>query len=157
MKIIVISDSHGDAATFDKLVKMQTNSEVVIFLGDGCEEFDHIKHSYPDKMFIGVRGNNDWCSPLPLTDEIVIEGKRIFMTHGHTYGVKGGLSRLIAEGKKRTADIVLFGHTHIPYTSYEDGMYVMNPGSLRRFQCSYGVIEIKNGDILLNTAVFKQR
>ena len=154
MKILVISDSHGDIKSFDSLVKMQTNAEVVIFLGDGCEEFENVRRCYSDKMFIGVKGNNDWCSPLPADEEIVIEGKRLFMTHGHRYGVKSGLSRIIAEGRNRKADIVLFGHTHIPYMSYEDGIYIMNPGSLRRFDCSYGVIEIQNGDILLNTAVF---
>lgn len=154
MKILVVSDTHGDLHTLNSLVRMQTNAEVVIFLGDGCEEYENVKLSYPDKMFIAVKGNNDWCSSLPLNEEITVEGKRIFMTHGHMYGVKHGLYQLTAESRQRKADIVLFGHTHIPYTSYEDGMYIMNPGSLRRFAGTYGVIEIKNGQILVNTAEF---
>lgn len=155
MKILVVSDSHGDMKTLDRLVKMQTNAEVVIFLGDGYEEFDYIRGSYPDKMFIGVKGNNDWGSSFPYDEEIVIEGKKIFMTHGHRYGVKSGLSRITEEGRNHRADIVLFGHTHIPHTSYDNGIYLMNPGSLRRFDCSYGVIEIQNNHILLNTSVFR--
>lgn len=156
MKILVVSDTHGDTRTLNSLLKIQTNVEVVIFLGDGYEEFEDVKRFYPDKMFIGVKGNNDWGSSLPYDDEIVIEGKKLFMTHGHRYGVKGGLSRLIAECRRRKANIVLFGHTHIPYTSYEDGIYVINPGSLRGFTGTYGVIEIKDGEILLNTAEYKK-
>lgn len=152
MKILVVSDSHGDFRSFHRLVQSQTKAEAVLFLGDGVEEFNDIKMLFPEKMFIGVKGNNDWSSSLPIFEERVIEGKKFFMTHGHTYGVKYGLSKIIEEGKKRRADIVLFGHTHVPHISYEDGMYVMNPGSLHRFNLSYGVIDIQNGDMLVNNA-----
>lgn len=157
MKILAVSDSHGDFQSFHRLVRAQTKAEVVLFLGDGEEEFNDIKILFPEKMFIGVKGNNDWGSSLPVFEERVIEGKRIFMTHGHTYGVKFGLSRLIEEGKKRGADIVLFGHTHVPHISYKDGMYVMNPGALHRFSSSYGVIDIQKGDVLVNTAELPNR
>lgn len=155
MKILVVSDSHGDFNTFNKLVQSQRKAEVVIFLGDGADEFEDIKYLYPEKMFIGVKGNNDWGSSLPVFDERVIEGKKIFMTHGHTYGVKYGLSELQREAERRGADIALFGHTHQECIKYENGMYIMNPGSLRRYDSTYGVIDIQNGDILVNTAEFK--
>lgn len=152
MKILVVSDTHGDFYSLNKLVQMQSNAEVVLFLGDGCEEFDDVSMLYPEKMFIGVKGNNDFCTTLPMTEERVIEGKRIFMSHGHVYGVKYGLERIIAAGKARNADIVLFGHTHEPCSQYADGMYVFNPGALHGSFGSYGVIEIQNGQILTNTA-----
>ncbi len=154
MKILVVSDTHGDYNSFYNLVRMQNNAEVVIFLGDGMEEFDEIKGQFSDKMFISVKGNNDWSTPAPLCDERVIEGKRIFMTHGHAYGVKHGLCGIVQEGHKRNADIVLFGHTHEAYEGYKEGMYILNPGSLHKYTSSYGVIEIKNGQILTNTATF---
>lgn len=155
MKILVVSDSHGDFKTFNKLVQSQTKAEVVLFLGDGAEEFSDLKMLYPEKMFIGVKGNNDWGSSLPMYEERVIEGKKIFMTHGHAFGVKYGLTELESEGRKRGADIVLFGHTHQAYVKYENGMYMMNPGSIRRYESTYGVIDIQNGDILINTADYR--
>ena len=40
------------------------------------------------------------------------------------------------------------------YTEYEDGMYIMNPGAVMGYPSEYGVIDIQNGQILINTAVF---
>lgn len=155
MKILVVSDSHGDYSTFNRLVRSQSKAEVVIFLGDGSEEFNEVRRNFPEKMFIGVKGNNDWSCSLPLCEERVIEGKKLFLTHGHVERVKYGLDTLKEKARSRNADIVLFGHTHVPHNEYDNGMYILNPGSLRRFSCSYGVIDIQNGDILMNTAVLK--
>lgn len=154
MKILVVSDSHGDYRSFSRIVRSQTKAEVVLFLGDGFEEFNEVKMDFPQKMFIGVKGNNDWGCPLPMTEERVIEGKRFFLTHGHVERVKYGLDILKQKAISRHADIVLYGHTHVPYTEYDSGLYIMNPGALKRFDCSYGVIDIQNGDILMNTSSF---
>lgn len=152
MKILVVSDSHGDCNNFRRLLMSQPKAEVVLFLGDGAGDFDSLRLEFPEKMFIGVKGNCDWCSSLPIFEERTIAGKKIFMTHGHAYGVKFDLTKLFYEGKSRNADIVLFGHTHIPLTCYEEGMHIMNPGSLHGYNRSFGVIDIQNGDVLLNTA-----
>ena len=39
---------------------------------------------------------------------------KLFVTHGHAYGVKSGLGRLAERAKTLGADVVLYGHTHIP-------------------------------------------
>lgn len=151
MKILVVSDSHGDYNIFNKLVRSQSKAEIVIFLGDGYEEYSDVRLNFPEKMFIGVKGNNDWNCPLPLCEERVIEGKKFFITHGHIEHVKYGLDMLKQKARSRGADIVLFGHTHIPHIEYDNGLNILNPGSVRRFSCSYGVIDIQNGDVLMNT------
>lgn len=155
MQILVVSDTHGDYTTFDRLVRSKPKAEVVIFCGDGADDFEIVKRSYPDKMFIGVKGNNDWSSSLPYRDVRPIGGKRFFITHGHTENVKYGLSGLKFLAREQKADVVLFGHTHIPYYNYDDGLWIMNPGTLHRFECSYGLIDIQNGQVLMNTAVFR--
>ena len=155
MKILVVSDSHGDYRSFDKLVRCQSKAEVVIFLGDGYEEYGDVRLNYPNKMFIAVKGNNDWSCPLPLNEERVIEGKRFFITHGHIEHVKYGLDMLKQKARSRGADIVLFGHTHIPYIEYDGGLNILNPGSIRRFNCSYGVIDIQKDNVLMNTAYLR--
>ncbi len=154
MKILVVSDSHGMTKKLSEIVRRQTKAEVVLFLGDGESDFDHVKAEFPEKMFIGVRGNNDWCSSLKNTEVISIEGVRIFMTHGHTYHVKYGLSELKMSARSAKADILLYGHTHDPYTEYDDGLYIMNPGAVLGYPSEYGVIDIQNGQILMNTAAY---
>lgn len=40
------------------------------------------------------------------------------------------LEHLIREARERNADIIIFGHTHVPYLEIGRDMAVMNPGSL---------------------------
>ncbi len=155
MQILVVSDTHGDYVTFDKLVRSKPAAEIVIFCGDGYSDFMEVSKNYRDKMFIGVRGNCDWSCPLPTLETRTIEGKKFYICHGHVEGVKYGLGGLKRMASEQHADIVLYGHTHISNIEYENGMNIMNPGSLRRFECSYGLIDIKNGQVLMNTAVFR--
>ena len=74
-------------------------------------------------------------------------------THGHTYNVKYTLSQLKSAARSNGADIVLYGHTHVAKTEYDDGLYVMNPGSIshpREGAPSYGVVEISSAGVFLN-------
>lgn len=154
MQILVVSDTHGDYTTFDRLVRSKPKAEVVIFCGDGYGDFLEVKKNFPEKMFIGVRGNCDWSCPLPTLEIRTIEGKKFYICHGHVENVKYGLGGLKKLALEQHADIVLYGHTHIAHTEYDGNMQLMNPGSLRRFDCSYGLIDIQNGQVLMNTAVF---
>ena len=156
MQILVVSDTHGDYTAFDRLVRSKPNAEVVIFCGDGYNDFIEVKKNFPEKMFIGVRGNCDWSCPLPNLEVRTIEGKKFYICHGHVESVKFGLYGLKAAARRQEADIALFGHTHIAHVEYDDGLNIMNPGSLRRFECSYGLIEIRNGQVLMNTATFSR-
>ena len=59
-----------------------------------------------------------------MEDEKIIEvcGKKIFITHGHFYGVKEGMQRLLYRGLELKVDIALYGHTHISNILFEEGM-----------------------------------
>ena len=51
------------------------------------------------------------------------------------------------------ADIVVFGHSHIPWNEEGvDGQVLFNPGSpterRRQPRCTYGVLDLENGAIL---------
>mgnify|MGYP000869895504 CR=1 FL=1 len=113
------------------------------------DDFDAVIDAYPHIKYERVCGNCDWYSNYPDKMEIEFAGKRIFFSHGHPYNVKFGYENIIAEAKRRNADIVLFGHTHNQYTEYIDGLYIMNPGSVG-MNGDYGVIDITSkGDIML--------
>ena len=150
MRILVTSDTHRDEYALRTAILRQPKAEVVIHLGDGEEEAAMMKANFPEKMFLQVRGNCDWCSKLPSTGNCLVEGVRIFYTHGHVYNVKYGTYDFEQAARENKANIALYGHTHVPETVYRDGLYIMNPGSLRGSYGSYGIIDITPQGIVTN-------
>ena len=55
---------------------------------------------------------------------------KVLLTHGHYYYVNTGIVRLKEEALDRGVDIVMYGHTHRPMLVEEDGLIILNPGSL---------------------------
>ena len=155
MRILVVSDSHGDEYALERAVEAQPTARVVIHLGDGAREAEGIADRFPNRTVYRVKGNCDWSDTgmLPFERDEVIGEKHLFFTHGQVYDVKMGLYRLISTARDRKADILLFGHTHQPLTEYEDGLYILNPGSLAHGQgnkSTYGLIDITPAGITLN-------
>lgn len=150
MRILVVSDSHGDSHHLRQAVRRQSMAKLVIHLGDGADDLDDIRVEFPNRQFIQVRGNNDWSSPLPLEGEITVQGVKIYYTHGHKYNVKYGLYDLVREARRRDAQVALFGHTHTPLLDYEDGLYLMNPGSLYGWEASFGTLDLTPQGIVTN-------
>ena len=140
MRILVMSDTHGDFFGVSRAVERQRKAECIFHLGDGERESDELYYRYPDKKLFRVRGNCDLGSTLPQNLEVCLEGKHIFATHGYAENVKYGLITLSYTARERGADIVLYGHTHCPSLEYENGMIFMNPGSIRDGR--YGIIDI---------------
>ena len=158
MKIIVFSDTHGVIYGMREVMTLHQNADLFIHLGDGAPDFVTLCQGF-GKPYAAVRGNCDFCSDLPLEMTLNLGGKTIYFTHGHNYGVKSVLGPLRSRGREVEADLILFGHTHIPmieYFSEEEShpYYVMNPGALGRsysFQpATYGVIEIKGNSLLVS-------
>lgn len=155
VRIIVMSDSHGDIFAVRDIIKRNRNADMFIHLGDGENEVTALRAEFPDNIIRHVAGNCDYCSLSPQTDIIVADnGVKIFCAHGHRHFVKGGTEIIRSVAKDNGCTIVLFGHTHCRYSSYEDGMYIMNPGSCSRPRDgkspSFGVIEITDKGILTN-------
>ena len=150
MRILVVSDSHGNDSSLRRAILAQPKAEVVIHLGDGEEELLRAKRSFPEKMFLAVRGNCDFASSLPPAGEFTAEGVKLFFSHGHLYGVKSGLYTFVCAARERGARVALFGHPHNALTDYEDGLYLMNPGSLNGWQATYGILDITPQGIVTN-------
>jgi putative phosphoesterase len=151
LRIIVFSDSHGNAGILREIASNQPDAEVFIHLGDGEREFDSLRESYPDKLMRNVRGNADWGSTSKLLDTLVLEKKHILFVHGHTFQTKRSSDLILSEAQLIGADIALFGHTHVAMTDYVDGIYLLNPGSVslpRHGRPTYGVIDITDAGIV---------
>ena len=151
MRILVLSDSHGMPSRILDAVEAHPEAEALIFLGDGERDLDTVE-SYYDSLpnVIKVAGNCDFSSSLPLLRVVTLGGKKIYCTHGHAEHVKYGTDELLLRARQEGADIVLYGHTHTGVTCYDDGLYIMNPGSIR--DGHYGMIDIVPGGIMLNEA-----
>lgn len=150
MKILVMSDVHGDRGRARHALLTQTNAEAVIFCGDGESDMEAMKPDFPEKSFYMVRGNCDWGSQLNTTEVLCLDGVKIFFTHGHMYNAKMGEYDMKCAARAAGAQILIYGHTHNAVTDYDDGLYVMNPGACSGYGASYGIIEIVKGNILTN-------
>ncbi len=137
-----------------RIFERNTDAELFIFLGDGERELDDIKSVYPNKKILSVSGNCDFASTAPYVGLTVAGGKRIMFLHGHSHGVKHGLEAVIRLARENQADILLFGHTHKRYYSYEDGLHILNPGSASQprdwKRPSYAFIDITSAGIVCN-------
>ena len=151
MRIVVISDSHGRTNAIDKILFSQPEAKHIFFLGDNVRDIEDFDFLYPDKKFYTVAGNCDYNSLIPSVGVAEIEGIKIFYTHGHTLGVKSTTEHLLKTAKQNECKIALYGHTHIANTVYEDGVYLVNPGSVshpRSGSPSYAIIDIEKGGIM---------
>jgi len=144
LRILVMSDSHGSKKNMFEAIDIET-PDVILHLGDNIRDCYDVEALYPEIMLRAVKGNCDGGYPGAEIDEFVLEDKRFLMTHGHLFGVKHGKARILEVAKSRGADILLFGHTHIPYHKEENGLIALNPGSIGYGEKSYAVLELKNG------------
>ncbi len=151
MRILVLSDSHGRPSLIEKAIISQPQAEHIFFLGDCTRDIDAVSPFFCDKKFHIVKGNCDFSSEYPEFDRISLQNCNIFFCHGHSFSVKGSTERLQAFAKNMGAKIALFGHTHCSHTSYDNGLYIINPGSValpRNSRASYAVIDICQNGIM---------
>lgn len=145
MKALVISDSHSSYEKMRELFR-STQCSAVIFLGDGLRDADRLYDISGPIPVYRVRGNCDMYAPDAFDEQMLfLGGKKIFITHGHRYGVKNGYGALLSAATLKKADAVLFGHTHRRFYENIDGIILANPGALVNGR--YAVLDIERGVI----------
>jgi len=151
MRIGVISDSHGKKFALDRALKSIGEVDLLIHLGDLCYDAAYLEKASGVPV-VYVRGNCDFSGQVPYSREIELDGKRVFLSHGHLYRVKWGTSYLIDFASKNGFDVVLFGHTHVPEIFWEGKILFMNPGSVSlprgNTGPTAGVLELSEDKIL---------
>ncbi len=145
IKIAVFSDSHRHIAPMVQAVRQQ-QPDLILHLGDHAQDARSLEREFQTTALRYVRGNCDLGDWAPEQLELRLEGVRVLMTHGHRYQVKAGLDVLDYQGRAAQADLVLFGHTHVPLLQSEGGMTLLNPGSIG-YGKTYGLVFIDNGQI----------
>ena len=129
MKYLIISDTHSSTYYLNKVLEKVGHIDGLFHMGDFDGLQESIKETVDCDTYM-VRGNNDFFSNLERELLVELGPYRIFMTHGHKYGVNYGLDRIVRVGQEMAANIVMFGHTHRPLITEQDGIYIINPGSI---------------------------
>jgi putative phosphoesterase len=129
MKIIVVSDTHGNNKPFlEKAITIE-KPDLIFHLGDFASDAKKIS-KIMGIDFIAVKGNGDHGIMDVNEDELIeLSGKKIFLTHGHKYDVAYNLGDICHKGLELDADLILFGHTHMPIIEKTEDLIIMNPGS----------------------------
>lgn len=129
MRVLIVSDTHRDNDNYFKIIEKLKDVDLVVHCGDAEGSEYAISQATGCETLI-VMGNNDFFSDLPREIETEIGGYRVWITHGHTYGVAMGSERIKEEALLRGFDIVMFGHTHRPLVDIDKDVIAVNPGSL---------------------------
>lgn len=129
MKVLIISDTHGKSSCIEQIYDIVGDVDMLIHLGDVEGDEELIQDLFNCEIHM-VRGNCDYNAELPIYDEFNIGDKRVFITHGHRYGVNSGTAYLEELIDTEGYDFVMYGHTHRrDLTTYKNS-YIVNPGSL---------------------------
>jgi putative phosphoesterase len=145
-RLVVLSDTHlaRGIELPRRLTRAIADTDVVIHLGDftGTDLANELEST---GKLVAVHGNCDVTAirnSYPTRRDLVVEGKVIRCIHGDV----GGRTADAAAAAERDADVVLYGHSHMPKIRKEDGVLLFNPGSptQKRFARypSYGILEI---------------
>jgi len=143
MRVLVISDTHGDVNRAFSAHSLADPVDAIIHLGDGCADASLLCQALGIPV-INVAGNCDTGANAPRERVWECEGKRILLTHGDAYQVKSGLAWLRQRAVEIGVDAVLFGHTHKALLEKQPGLLLVNPGTLASYGLhhSYAVLNI---------------
>ncbi len=152
-RIGVVADTHcpefADRLP-ERLLEVLRGVDLILHAGDvnGPATLAELSRIAPVEA---ARGDHDAeLASLPLSREIVVEGRRIVIVHGNrsrwleepqtflwtmSLGYYHPHRRLPAQLRKRfpTADVIVFGHTHRPLIDQAGGRLVFNPGGVHQW------------------------
>jgi putative phosphoesterase len=110
------------------------------------------------------RENLEYVSSRPLAIELVVDGRKLLMTHAspvapHTQYVYPQ-SRELERLADIEADYIVLGHTHVQMATRVGRALVINPGSVGEARdsqngrrLSYAVLETSSGEVLMDNFV----
>ncbi len=147
-KILIISDSHG-TNDFTKIIKHE-NPDLTLHAGD--VELTKNNNALKDVDYI-VIGNCDFEN---FKEYILVDKfqRKILLTHGHLFKVKSSLDSLYYFGEQNSANIIIYGHTHVEHIEKVQNTLILNPGSTAygrgNVNKSYILLEIHNNKYIVH-------
>ena len=146
MKLLILSDSHRKMNYMCQAVDRE-KPDLIVHLGDHERDAARLMDRYPEIPMWSVSGNCDYGA-APERIVTTLEGVRFFVTHGHTLRVKYGLLRAELAAREAEANVLLFGHTHSAMCDWNNGLWIVNPGTCSGMgPVTYAVIELDHGAV----------
>ena len=150
MKIGILSDSHFKSDYTKEVIDLlkEQNSEYLVHAGDLCieENLKHLKES--GLIYVSVFGNNDMSL-------ISVSNKYNIKQEPYSFKIKETTFKLMHLPYYMTGDcdVVIFGHTHIFESEYNNGTLFVNPGEVcarekPKIECV--LLEIKENEYVVN-------
>lgn len=135
MKVLIISDTHGRLENFKEVLSMEKPVDLILHLGDVCRDEEEIRElAGCDVRY--VRGNCDIFSRERDSLDFRIGNYNFHMEHGQY--LPDSLQSIAYKAEEIGADVMLFGHTHIPLLTWSGNVRIVNPGSLSKPRQSDG-------------------
>jgi putative phosphoesterase len=154
MRIGVLSDTHlraPDDMLEYILEEVLVHTDMLLHAGDIVTH--RVLGRLEENGVIAVCGNMDdyeVADALPMLRIVPAAGKRIGLIHG--WGSKDGLAeRILVRFGNDRPDLIVFGHSHVPFWGLVHGTYMFNPGSASQNRYSgastVGLIEIVDDEM----------
>jgi len=129
MKILIISDTHGNLSNLKKVLEREQPIDQLLHTGDVIDDAEEIRELAGCACAF-VRGNCDIFSREPLSRDFGLMTHNIHMEHGHM--LPDSFNSIAYKAESVGADILMFGHTHVPVITTVGDITILNPGSLSR-------------------------
>ena len=136
MLIGLLSDTH--CRWFEAVPKPVLNAfknvDLIIHAGD-IGDLSYLSGLSEIAPVEAVAGNNDTEVVADILEHhkiITVANKKIGITHGHLGKGVSTPKRAYNAFAKKGVDIIVFGHSHIPYAHQEGDILLINPGSVSR-------------------------
>ena len=137
MKILLVSDSHGDYEALEQLYKKYPNMDLYLHAGDSEQD------EWSLKPFISVRGNCDHYYDFQNFLVIPSPYGNIYVQHT-PYVSKSVIN-------EHNAKIVIHGHTHTRRNEKVNGILFINPGAISyardKYDGSYAILNIDKNNV----------
>ncbi len=118
MKIVVVSDNHGDRAILEQIYLDNLDATYFYHLGDSCLPKEYLSH------YLCVKGNNDYID-LPKEIDIQYSFGTVHLEHGDRIDYFN-FEKYVAS---KNCDFFFFGHRHRKLYKKIGNTHVFNPGS----------------------------
>lgn len=142
MKVLVVSDSHGDFSSLQKIYNHEKPLDLLIHLGDGVLEALLLQKKTGIKVE-AVNGNNDPRGAFPEELCFNLNNTSIYLCHGHNLNLQASLKPLIRSARQEKAVLALFGHTHQNLLIKKRKLTLLNPGAVCQWEhTSYAILEL---------------
>ncbi len=150
MKLLIMSDTHGDAEVIDKVRSFHPDADAIVHCGDSELPYDHQALEGIER----VCGNCDRGTDFPEEKVFRVGDTTVFVTHGHLFNVKSTILSLTYRAKELGADICCFGHSHVLGAEKINDTLFINPGSLLkprgRAEKTFVIVEIGQDSYVMN-------